>query len=168
MDLVESHRRGCGYQHVIWMGFWKDPFPSYPMPKDWIFASNGHASNPWFLDCQRLLFELSEAVCCFSMGTHVGYALELNKPLLMFRQLVSQKVVDDDPRWSRQHNAEDQERQRLLESLMRGAEDGALHLVDSSDACQLLDPWFGFSVTIESGEMRSLLRGLESLFLFFL
>ena len=91
------------------MGFWKDPFPSHPLPKDWIFASNGHASNPWFLDCQRLLFELSEAVCCFSMGTHVGYALELNKPLLMFRQPVSQKVVDDDARWGRQYSAEARE-----------------------------------------------------------
>ena len=69
------------------------------------------------------------------------------------------QVVDDDPRWSRVYNVEARERQRLLESLMRGAEDGALPPVDSSDACQLLDPWFGFSVTIESGEMRSLLRG---------
>ena len=159
VDLVESHRRCCGYQHVIWMGFWKDPFPSHPIPKDWIFASNGHASNPWFLDCQRLLFELSEAVCCFSMGTHVGYALELNKPLLMFRQPVSQKVVDDDARWGRQYSAEAWDRQRLFESLLRGAEDGALHPVDFSDARQLLDPWFGFSVMIESGQMRSLLRG---------
>lgn len=160
VDVVESYRKLHGYQHVIWLGFWKDPLPSRSLPVGWILAGNGHASNPWFLDCQRLLFELSDAVCCFSMGTHVGYALELKRPLLMFRQAVVQQVVDAGSRWSHQYSAETDARQRLLECLLSGSEEGELHCVDSTAAQQLLDPWFGFSVKIGPAEMASLLQGV--------
>ena len=159
VDLVESHRRGCGYQHVIWMGFWKDPAPSHPIPKDWIFASNGHASNPWFLDCQRLLFELSEAVCSFAIGTHIGYALELNRPLLLFHCPVQQELLRNEDRWSRQYAAERQDRAALMGQLLDGAAEGELHAIDSQRARALLDPWFGFSADVSVSEMRHLLWG---------
>ena len=75
-------------------------------------------------------------------GDNIGVMqLELNKPLLMFRQPVSQKVVDVDARWGRQTMLRPWS-VRPVRDLRSGAEDGALHPVDLHANC--LDPWFGF------------------------
>lgn len=159
IDVVESYRRCHGYQHVIWLGFWKDPSPAQVLPKSWILAGNGHASNPWFLDCQRLLFELSDAVCSFAIGTHIGYALELNRSLLLFHRPVQQELLQKESRWSRQYAAEQHDRAALMARLLDGAVDGELHAIDSLKARALLDPWFGFSAEVSVSEMRHLLLG---------
>ncbi len=159
VDVVESYRRSCGYQHVIWLGFWKDPFPAQALPDNWILASNGHASNPWFLDCQRLLFELSAAVCSFAIGTHIGYAIEMNRPLILFHHSVQQELLHNELRWRRQYTDEMHNRTTLMEGLLQGAPDGEPHVIDSCKARELLDPWFGFSEDVSRSEMRNLLQG---------
>lgn len=173
ISTVEHYRREHGYDHVLWMGFWKDSLALESLPPGWIAACNGHASNPWFLDCQRLLFDLSDAICTFALGTHVGYALELGLPVLFARQSLQQDMSQTDPVWRDRFQGEMQERNRLIDLLLTdggervegkgkggGKEAGnPLFQLNRENALALLDPWFGFSQTVSSQEMASLLRG---------
>jgi hypothetical protein len=158
ISRVEHYRQQMGYQHVLWMGFWKDALHLEELPSGWIPACNGHASNPWFLDCQRLLFELSDAVCTFALGTHVGYALELGLPVLFARQALEQDMSHTDPVWRPRFEGEMEERQQLIERLCADAEGAALALLDRASALALLDPWFGFSQRVSQAEMAAFLR----------
>jgi hypothetical protein len=157
--LVERHRRDQGYSSVLWMGFWKDPLPLDALPPGWIPAGNGHASNPWFLDCQRLLFELSDAVCSCALGTHIGYALELGLPVLFGRQPLIQDTSRTDELWRDRFHGELQERERLIDHLLADAGSGPLPLLNSDSARRLLEPWFGFSQRVSSKRMRAILLG---------
>jgi hypothetical protein len=159
MQTVERYRQEQGFQHVLWMGFWKDPLPADALPPGWIPACNGHAANPWFLDCQRLLFALSDAVCTFSLGTHVGYALELGLPVLMGRQSLTQDMSRTDPTWRDRFEGEMAEREGLIDRLLHDAQGTVLPRLNPTSALALLDPWFGFSRRVSREEMAAFLRG---------
>lgn len=159
IQVVEHYRRAHGYRHVLWMGFWKDPSPCSELPPDWIPACNGHASNPWFLDCQKLLFALSDAVCTFALGTHVGYALELGIPILFGRQSLHQNMSGTDVVWRSRFEGELAQRELLIGQLLLNAEGEELHLLDRSRCKELLEPWFGFSRQVSRSAMVALLRG---------
>lgn len=159
ISSVDRYRREQGYQHVLWMGFWKDSPPLAELPSGWIPACNGHASNPWFLDCQRLLFALSDAVCTFALGTHVGYALELGLPVLFARQTLTQDMSQTDPLWRNRFQGELEERQGLIERLLRDAEGDVLPRLNHGQAVELLDPWFGFSRSVCREDLAAILRG---------
>jgi hypothetical protein len=159
--IVERYRLEHGYAHVLWMGFWKDSLALDQLPSGWIAACNGHASNPWFLDCQRLLFELSDAVCTFALGTHVGYALELGLPVLFARQALQQDMSKTDPSWRDRFQGEMREREALIDRLLMDGDGDLLPQLNREQAQALLDPWFGFSQTVSSQGMASLLRGRE-------
>jgi hypothetical protein len=161
IDRVEHYRRDHDYKHVLWMGFWKDGLPHHGLPAGWIPACNGHASNPWFLDCQRLLFALSDAVCTFALGTHVGYALELGLPLLFARQPLQQDTSQTDPLWRQRFEGELQERERLVDRLLADGEGGPLTRLNPRSAMDLLEPWFGFSQRVSAQAMATWLQGGE-------
>ncbi len=162
IQLVERYRRAHGYQRVLWMGFWKDSLPCAEWLPGWIPACNGHASNPWFLDCQRLLFALGDAVCTFALGTHVGYALELGLPVLFGRQALDQDMSRTDAVWRPRFQGELEERERLIDRLLRDADGDELLCLDRSRALELLDPWFGFSRQVSSAAMAAVLQGRDA------
>ena len=83
----------------------------------------------------------------------------MNRSLLLFHRPVQQKLLQKENRWSLQYATERHDRVALMEQLLEGAAGGELHAIDSQKARALLDPWFGFSVTIEPEDMRSLLKG---------
>jgi hypothetical protein len=159
ISIVERHRREHGYEHVLWMGFWNDAIDLDQFPPGWIAACNGHASNPWFLDCQRLLFALSDAVCTFSLGTHVGYALELGLPVLLARQSLQQDMSRTDPVWRDRFQGELEERERIMDRLFFDAEGSLMPRLNRQSAMAVLDPWFGFSQQVSKEGMAALLRG---------
>ncbi len=159
IQMVEQYRRENDFQHVLWMGFWKDGLPAEALPPGWIPACNGHASNPWFLDCQRLLFALSDAVCTFSLGTHVGYALELGLPVLLARQALTQDMENTDPIWRDRFQGEMEARQQVIDRLLQDAQGSLLSRLNRTSALAVLEPWFGFSRDVSRERMAAFLRG---------
>ena len=160
--LVAEHARDGGYDSVIWQGFWKDPPPA-ALPSEWLLACNGHYSNPWFLDCQRTLLELCDAMTTFALGSHVGYALALDRPVWMAGIETEQDLAAAEPLWRDRYRYEWQERRRLLEQLGVEANVGAssegFRPLDPRRACRLLDPHFGFQHTQPPAALAQLLRG---------
>jgi hypothetical protein len=108
-----------------------------------------------------LLFELSDAVCTFALGTHVGYALELGLPVLFARQALQQDMSKTDPSWRDRFQGEMREREALIDRLLMDGDGDLLPQLNREQAQALLDPWFGFSQTVSSQGMASLLRGRE-------
>lgn len=157
--LVQEQVRRDGFDTVIWQGFWKDALPP-DLPGDWILACNGHASNPWFLDAQRSLLELCDAMLTFTLGSHVGYALELNRPVLMANLTVEQDLSAASEVWRHRYSHEWRERQRLMEELGIPAAPASVQPLHPEQARQLLDPWFGFSERVEPATLARTLRGL--------
>ena len=56
-----------------------------------ILVCNGKPSDPMFLSRQRDLMELSDMVMTNALGTHVGYAVCLNRPVYFFNQEITLK-----------------------------------------------------------------------------
>ncbi|MHC8949279.1 hypothetical protein [Sphingobacterium hungaricum] len=54
----------------------------------------GHINDLYFLDRLKLFFELSDAVLSNSVGTHVGYSIFMNKPLILHKQKLNKHVLD--------------------------------------------------------------------------
>lgn len=156
--LIQSLQKLEGYDTVIWQCFWKDPPPA-TLPADWIVACNGHYSNPWFLDCQRTLLELSAAVVACSLGTHVGYALALKRPVLFAPVEIQQDVSAAPPLWQERYSNEWRERARLIDAM--GLEPHLDHLqpLDAERARTLLDPFLGFGIHCSPSSLTGLLRG---------
>ena len=157
IGLVERHRRQQGFDTVIWQGFWKDEPPSNLLPPGWILAGNGHRSNPWFLDCQRTLLELCDAMLTFALGTHVGYALALQRRVLFAGLELKQDVSGAEEEWKERYLEEARERQRLIKELGVDLARGGLTLLDSVQAKAVLDPWFGFDRELSPQALRAAL-----------
>jgi hypothetical protein len=161
LDLIariEAYRQQEPYDTVIWQCFWKDEPPS-GLPADWIVACNGHYSNPWFLDCQRTLMELSDAVVACSLGTHVGYALALNRPILFAPMEIEQDVSAASALWQHRYLSEWQERSVLIEAMGLEPKGSALQMLDPDRARRVLDPYFGFGIHCEADRLARILKG---------
>lgn len=158
IGLVQAHAKQEGVDTVIWQSFWKDPPPT-GLPGDWIVACNGHTSNPWFLDCQRTLLELCDAMVACSLGTHVGYALALNKPVLFAAMTIEQDVAAASPLWQHRYSSEWEERRRLMEAIGLEVPHPGLQELQSKRARRELDPFFGFERHWPSAALADLLRG---------
>ena len=156
--LVAQHAREGGYDSVIWQGFWKDPPPS-ALPSSWLLACNGHPSNPWFLDCQRTLLELCDAMATFALGSHVGYALALHRPVWIAGVETEQDLAAAEPLWRDRYRHEWQERRQLLAQLGVGAGVEDFQALDPQQARALLDPYFGFDHGRRPADLARLLRG---------
>lgn len=159
IPLVQDHCRREGFDTVIWQSFWKDEPPA-GLPPDWILACNGHSSNPWFLDCQRTLLELCDAMLAFTLGTHVGYALALGRPVLFAPLDIHQDVSAASALWRHRYVSEWQERGRLMEALNIAPHLDSLQELERERARTVLDPWFGFDLHREPEVLSRILRGV--------
>jgi hypothetical protein len=158
--LIQARQEAEGYQTVIWQCFWKDSPPA-ALPPDWIVACNGHYSNPWFLDCQRTLLELSDAVVACSLGTHVGYALALNRPILFAPVEIEQDISAASALWQERYSSEWRERVRLIDAMGLEPHLNHLQLLDDERARTVLDPFLGFGIHLSATSLARVMRGEE-------
>lgn len=158
IERIEAHRRDDAYDSVIWQCFWKDEPPS-GLPADWIVACNGHSSNPWFLDCQRTLLELCDTVVACSLGTHVGYALAVNRPVLFAPLEIEQDVSAASALWQHRYQSEWQERARLIEAMGLRRHGPPLQSLDPVQARAVLEPFFGFDIHCSAPRLARILQG---------
>ena len=156
--LIQAHAIEEGYDTVIWQTFWKDA-PPMGLPPEWILACNGHASNPWFLDCQRTLLELCDGMVACSLGTHVGYAFSLNRPVLFAPVEIRQDVSAASALWQERYSSEWKERSRLMDAIGVVPQLETLQMLDPARARRALDPYFGFDLHLEPAQLARLLLG---------
>jgi hypothetical protein len=116
-------------------------------------------SNPWFLDCQRTLLELADSMLAFSLGSHVGYAIALNRPVLFAPLEIQQDVSAASELWRKRYSSEWKVRAELMERL--GVEPHLDHLqrLDAARARDILNPFFGFDSGMEAAPLRRCLLG---------
>lgn len=145
---------------VIWQGFWKDPVPE-GLPSGWILACNGHASNPWFLDCQKTLLELTDRVLTTSLGSHVGYAMAMRRPILIVPLHIQQDVSAASGLWQHRYESEWQERAVLMRQLGLNPKCLWPQLFNEEEARCILDPFFGFDRTMQAGALAACLNGQQ-------
>lgn len=157
-----------GYRSVIWLRHWQDP-PTLPLPATWIVACNGHRSNPWFLDSLRTLLELSDGLASNAFGTHLGYAVALEKSVHWLQSEPQQDLSALSSEQAALEAAEWQERGRLSTALQRivdpasSANSAANNSGDTAHAHtqqalqQLLEPYWGFSHHRDPQSLRYLL-----------
>jgi hypothetical protein len=153
---VDALRQQQGYRSVIWLRHWQDP-PSLPLPATWILACNGHRSNPWFLDSLRTLLELSDGLASNAFGTHLGYAVALEKSVHWINSQAQQDLLGLTAEQAALEEAEWQERARLSAALQEvlnrsHSSNSSMRLPGTSAPehtlpalRQLLEPYWGFS-----------------------
>jgi hypothetical protein len=155
IDAIKKLAEEHSYQQVVWLRHWKDP-ELLPLPKHWITACNGHRSNPWFLDSLRTLLELCDGVTSNAFGTHLGYAVALNKQLHWIdvaaeqnlSHLSSDKAAEEDAEW--------RERQSLSTALKETLSK-PLSLKKRS-LQTLFEPYWGLSLKPTPAYIKSLLN----------
>ena len=76
-------RWAVGFQTVLICVYWKDVLrgiaPAY-READWHCLTAGHIYDPLFLPRLRSLIELADVTAANNLGTHLGYAVHLEKP----------------------------------------------------------------------------------------
>jgi hypothetical protein len=158
---VREIRGAGGYRTVIWLRHWQDP-PLPPLPQGWIVACNGHRSNPWFLDALRTLLELSDGLATNAFGTHLGYAVSLERRLHWVAVEPEQDLSGLAEVQSAQEADEWRERQRLSKEVSDALSYEISGNASSSEAMQtirrLLDPFWGFECVHEPQVLAMILR----------
>jgi len=147
LAAVEASRAAGGYRSVIWLRHWQDP-PLPPLPEGWIVACNGHRSNPWFLDALRTLFALADGLATNAFGTHLGYAVALERRLHWIAVEAEQDLSQLAAPQAEREAAEWQERQRLsaeLRACLAALPAEATAALQARSLGPLLDPYWGFS-----------------------
>ena len=148
-----------GYRSVIWLRHWQDP-PLPPLPEGWIVACNGHRSNPWFLDALRTLLELSDGLATNAFGTHLGYAVALERRLHWVGVEAEQDLSGLAEVQAAQEADEWRERQRLRDRLRSALAElpvGASAALQAASLRPLLDPYWGFGQLRSAAELARLL-----------
>ena len=154
IDAVQEICSREGYRQVIWLRHWKDvQQPS--LPPGWLLACNGHRSNPWFLDVLRTLFELCDGLASNTFGTHLGYAVALQRSLHWIDVAVEQDL-SQLPSDQAQQELEEWEERRYLGCKLKAI------LMSSSVTCQrelydLLEPYWGLSIQPTAAQIQTLL-----------
>lgn len=156
VEAVAATAKAAGYRQVIWLRHWKDPQPR-GLPPGWIVACNGHRSNPWFLDALRTLLELSDGLVSNAFGTHLGYAVALEKRLHWIAVGVEQDLSALSGPKAEEERREWAERERLSAEL-------AVCLAAGGEAgdravFELLHPYWGLDAVRSPRELREVLRG---------
>ncbi len=62
----------------------------------WQIVCSGYRTDTDFLNRQRTIMEISDYVITNNVGTHIGYAVALNKPVSFFRQDIVTKALDGE------------------------------------------------------------------------
>jgi hypothetical protein len=151
-ELAASH----GYRQVIWLRHWQDPPLQAHLPPHWIVACNGHRANPWFLDGLRTLLELADGLASNAFGTHLGYAVAMERRLHWLDQEAEQDLARLPPERARLEALEWAERQRLSQELRQRLD--ADPAVATVAVRELLDPYWGLGLTRTPAELRQLLK----------
>ena len=91
---INSHRQD--FDHVFVCLYWKDimAYPEYVeryKDEGYVIVSNGHRSDPLFLSRQKDLIMLSDMMITNGLGTHIGYSVCLNKPVVYYIQSIKMK-----------------------------------------------------------------------------
>lgn len=88
IEEINSHKED--FQTVFVCMYWRDIL-SHPevieryKKEGYIIVSNGCAADPMFLSRQKDMIMLSDMVLANGIGTHIGYAIALDKPVYMLR-----------------------------------------------------------------------------------
>lgn len=85
---IGSHAKD--FDSVFVCLYWKDILNEGRLQKyldsGYAVVCNGLGSDPYFLSRQKDLLTLSDMVMTNGLGTHIGYAVSLGKPVYFFRQ----------------------------------------------------------------------------------
>lgn len=73
---------------MFWLDIIKNNYKCYS-DAGFTIVSSGHRSDPYFLQRQRDLIDLSDMTMSNEIGTHIGYCISLGKPHYMFNQSVN-------------------------------------------------------------------------------
>lgn len=107
-DLIQKiNKHKQDFDNVFVCIYWKDivSHPEYVeryLSAGFVVVCNGHRSDPQFLSRQKDLIMLSDMMITNGLGTHVGYSICLNKPVVYCSQNIqikdeeSQIVEDND------------------------------------------------------------------------
>lgn len=84
IDYIKEFKNKFNFDNVLICLYWKDI--ALGMQQDYINAgfhvvSAGHSYDPYFLSRLKTIILLSDATLTNAVGTHVGYAVSLNKPI---------------------------------------------------------------------------------------
>ncbi len=94
--IFEVKKISSSYKSVCVSMYWHDFLDGKSEPYEaegWEIVSAGHRSDPYFLQRQRSLIELSDMTISNMVGTHVGYCVSLGKPHYIFSQMVENSEV---------------------------------------------------------------------------
>ena len=161
IEAVAATAAEGGYRSVIWLRHWKDPLLD-TLPPEWIVASNGHRSNPWFLDAMRTLLEICDGMASNAFGTHLGYGVALGLRLHWISVDVEQdlsrmdalKAVEEREEWlTRQHLS-----MELAKALIANKSDHDLSWQIEQSVRQVLNPFWGFDCIREPQALARILR----------
>lgn len=84
IDYIKEFKNKFNFDNVLICLYWKDI--ALGIQHDYINAgfhvvSAGHSYDPYFLSRLKTIILLSDATLTNAVGTHVGYAVSLNKPI---------------------------------------------------------------------------------------
>lgn len=88
--IEEIERRAVDFDSVFVCMYWKDLVDEQRRQqysdKGYIIVCNGLGSDPHFLSRQKDIMMLSDLVMTNGLGTHIGYAVCLQRPVYFFQQ----------------------------------------------------------------------------------
>ncbi len=157
MEAIKATAEAHNYRQVIWLRHWQDA-PELTLPPGWFVACNGHRSNPWFLDALRTLLELSEGLVTNAFGTHIGYAAALGKRLHWIHSSVEEDYSQLPMEQAKRAKRERDERQWLSQELEQVLDQHGTDTHTNDQLLALLDPYWGFSRTLSSPDLKRLLQ----------
>jgi hypothetical protein len=121
-------------------------------------ACNGHRSNPWFLDSLRTLLELSDGLASNAFGTHLGYAVALDKSIHWLNHPAEQNLSALSAKQAAREATEWRERERLSNALQQVLQHrDAAPEQTSKELRQLIEPYWGFAHHRDPQALRHLL-----------
>lgn len=80
--------------------YWKDIVENFDViehykKQNYIIVCNGHRGDPRFLSRQKDLIHLSDMVMTNALGTYIGYAICMNKPVYYYSQKVEYNLTNN-------------------------------------------------------------------------
>jgi len=126
----------------------------------WDIVCAGHETNHLFLSRLKSIIECSDFVISESIGTHLGYAIYLNKPVMVVNPFVSAKITDKA--------LEDNVTQDKIDEVRMNPfiEKAAKLFSNYSDKItqeqnNFVEKYWGLSLTKSKKEMRSIILKFE-------
>jgi hypothetical protein len=80
---------------LYWVDFMRDS-GSYYIEKGFRVVCAGHRYDPFFLSRLRTIITLADHCMTNNVGTHIGYCVYLNKPVMYFEQSINYEGLESD------------------------------------------------------------------------